>query len=292
MTQYQREIQEKFSWDTMTFDPSSCDKERDSDENTWTSSYYLGTCLDLAPSGKYWTSWSMGNVTEEEVDQDVLFYEALNIVASNNGGYITSGEGDPLDLFFCIDGEAYLFKDLSDRVKERVVSRYMENFEMDNYTLKRLESELRENGFYEPKISYTGFYSQGDGASFTFSSIDPLEIIKYSGLDTKYPKLVDLLENGQELEIYANAHREGRYYHEHSTVLNLDFNIYSEIEEENCRLRSIMESFEKDLKGWMVSKNQEIYSAIKMEYECQTSTEVIEEYYGDSKFDEKGNEIG
>lgn len=62
---------------------------------------YIGSVMSLSPSGKYYMPWC-SNFTEEEAEKDSLFFEALEAVASDNGGWIENGEDDPTDVFFCI----------------------------------------------------------------------------------------------------------------------------------------------------------------------------------------------
>ena len=66
-------------------------REASADPNT---AVYLGSILAFAPSGKCCA----------ECDVDVLLDEAwnsaLDAVAEDNGGYVTSGDGDGCDLFF------------------------------------------------------------------------------------------------------------------------------------------------------------------------------------------------
>jgi hypothetical protein len=62
-------------------------------------SVFLGTCFALAPSGKYYQPWACGNVTEKEAELDEKYYEALEAEANDHGYAITSGEGDPCDIF-------------------------------------------------------------------------------------------------------------------------------------------------------------------------------------------------
>jgi len=66
---------------------------------------YLGSCLAMFPSGKYYMPWACSNVTEEEAAEDEEYREALEAVAEENGGWIAAGEGDPCDVFFVISLE-------------------------------------------------------------------------------------------------------------------------------------------------------------------------------------------
>lgn len=64
-------------------------------------SSYLGSVLSLAPSGKFYMPWTT-NQTEEDEYKDSAFYDALDSVAEEQGGYILNGEDDACDLFFCM----------------------------------------------------------------------------------------------------------------------------------------------------------------------------------------------
>ena len=59
-------------------------------------SYYLGSYMLLDPCGKYHHFISPNDVTEE----CEKYWENLEKAAERLGGYITSGEGDPTDIFF------------------------------------------------------------------------------------------------------------------------------------------------------------------------------------------------
>jgi hypothetical protein len=60
---------------------------------------FLGTVFALTPSGKYYMPWACSNVTEAEADEDVQWREAVEAELAKFDAYLTSGEGDPCDLF-------------------------------------------------------------------------------------------------------------------------------------------------------------------------------------------------
>jgi len=59
-------------------------------------SYYLGSYMSLDPCGKYHHMLSENGIT----DECETYWENLEKAAENVGGYITSGDGDPTDIFF------------------------------------------------------------------------------------------------------------------------------------------------------------------------------------------------
>lgn len=65
-------------------------------------SAYLGSSLNLSPSGKYYTPFANSNVTTREAYRDEQWFAALEQVAVEHHGWIECGEGDPTDLYFVI----------------------------------------------------------------------------------------------------------------------------------------------------------------------------------------------
>ena len=64
-------------------------------------SVYLGSFLSLDPCGRYHHAPSPNGVSSK----CERFWGSLEAVASDLGGWIESGEGDPLDTFFCMNAE-------------------------------------------------------------------------------------------------------------------------------------------------------------------------------------------
>ncbi len=64
---------------------------------------FMGSVMAIMPSGKYWTCWASGNVTEVEQETDITFHELLEECADLAGGWIENGlNGDYCDMFFCL----------------------------------------------------------------------------------------------------------------------------------------------------------------------------------------------
>ena len=62
-------------------------------------SFFYGSVFLNLPSGKYYMPWCCSNVTEEEVNKDIEWYEQAENELVTIGCFIESGEGDPCDLF-------------------------------------------------------------------------------------------------------------------------------------------------------------------------------------------------
>lgn len=70
------------------------------DDNYFAVMLYIGSSLNIIPSGKFYMPWST-NVTEKEAEKDTAFMNAFEKVAAKFNMYQQSGEGDPLDWYLC-----------------------------------------------------------------------------------------------------------------------------------------------------------------------------------------------
>lgn len=64
-------------------------------------STYLGSVMSLDPCGRYHHAISPNGITS----RCARFWENLETVASDLGGWTESGEGDPTDIYFCMPDE-------------------------------------------------------------------------------------------------------------------------------------------------------------------------------------------
>ena len=123
----------------------------------------------------------------------------------------------------------YTYEELSEEVKIGLRNEYNVPDDWCDELIRELEDKLFEKGYYNVDIKWSGFCSQGDGASFT-ASIDLIKFIKYLQNDTRHSDMsyVKLLEALEEDEIYITENiikrdRFTRYVHENTTTLYLDF---------------------------------------------------------------------
>ena len=62
---------------------------------------YIGSVLNMAPSGKYYQPFACSNVTAKEALKDEIYWETLDKVLEEHGLWCQSSEGDALDMLFC-----------------------------------------------------------------------------------------------------------------------------------------------------------------------------------------------
>jgi len=179
------------------------------------------------------------------------------------------------------------FKDLDEDRKWEIVESHMGDHWFESL-IEDSVNELAEHGFEDAEIAFSGFWSQGDGASFTCKRIDVSLFLKKHWPEMDFqseqierweegkrlggealaqlgfsedeagiltPALHLFLEMGGTL-IYGSVYRSGhRYLHENSTDLSLELEQYGVVEEVEDR----------DLEGWsfLVEDEQEILDLYK-----------------------------
>ena len=160
------------------------------------------------------------------------------------------------------------FDELNKEQQQKVIDSFREDVHHDfedfmaNDTYYNFKELLSIIGFVNVTINYSGFCSQGDGASFTgtyFHDDSPeniLRAIKSSHLDyilegTDIMEYLGKIENCEGVE---EVYRVGRYYHENS--------IYCENESVQLLAREI---------------SRTIYEELESQYEYLHTDEYIEE---------------
>ena len=169
--------------------------------------------------------------------------------------------------------KAYSFKELNEEAKANVIEDnrdlLVDQWLEDTYCQET--ERLEKMGFIEPQIRYSGFYSQGDGASFTCTNIDMSKLLEAE--QTK--KWLDQMAKNT-LKEYPNLDIEIRrstiqYYHEYSTYVFVeDFD----------------EKLSYDDKVWLENQltsyfrllAREIYSSLTETNDRATSDEAISGY--------------
>ena len=147
------------------------------------------------------------------------------------------------------------FKELSESEQWDIVER-LTGEDWHEEVICDYERELNEIGFIEPSIAFSGFYSQGDGASFTCESVDLPVLLRHlikEGFNHQSPQrelasdeirtmadligwdnihvprpVLDLVYELNDNDLFTiSIWRSGhRYYHERSTEISVDTNNY------------------------------------------------------------------
>lgn len=143
--------------------------------------------------------------------------------------------------------------------------------------------KLKEKGIVAEDFAFSGFWSQGDGASFR-GAIEVLPFMKAHEFDHKYPATYYLAEHGL---VHLKLYREASFYSHDNTV-----SLSSEVEEYNPYdldddLRSSVfetmmeesikewESFQADVLQECRSYMRLVYADLERDYYDLTSDEQV-----------------
>lgn len=215
--------------------------------------------------------------------------------------------------FFKSVSKTYEFDELSDDAKKTAIENHRDWNLFHNwyeYTIEMWKERLESIGFEDADISFSGFCSQGDGASFT-ARCDTQKLLntllicqgKHIGDYKKWRLWFELAENGLiKFDMYRKTHQ---YSHEYTVdgILTEDFSglnnrmwkekspgsfSYWSVFENKTQLRELEESFNY----LCLSLFKKIYSDLEEEYYYLQKDEVIGESLQANgfEFDEFGND--
>ncbi len=193
-----------------------------------------------------------------------------------------------------IETTVYGFEELSDAAKDAARAWYREGgFDYDWYDavyedfqriakivgldLKTRSVRLMDGGTrHDPRIWFTGFWSQGDGACFetkySYRKGASIRIRDYAPQDVELHRIADALGAIQRRNFYqlcAEATHRGRYYHEYSMAISVTRGSPTGQDMTGDAEVSVIEAL-RDLARWL-------YRQLEREYGYLSSDEVVDE---------------
>jgi len=193
-----------------------------------------------------------------------------------------------------IETAVYQLNELSDAAKDKARAWYREGgFDDDWYDavfedfqriadilgirLKTRPVRLMRGGTrQDPRIMFTGFWSQGDGASYeafyTYRKNATREIRSYAPKDARLHAIADDLQAIQRRNFYqlhADVSHRGRYSHEYCMAITVerDSPTYQDM---TADAEEVVIETLRDLARWL-------YRQLEREYEYLTSDEAVDE---------------
>ena len=170
-----------------------------------------------------------------------------------------------------------------------------------DWVIENETEDLEALGLDNVEIAFTGFWSQGDGASFTARVNDIPAFIKSIGVtDEILPKVLEAFEEVYEMRIVRT---DSRYFHENTVRFEIEEMDDTElilmspfgIGDITVDLDETLEEIElvKKASEWVKAKCKEIYRKLEKAYNEEFSEEAAEEWVDSigMEFDEDGNEV-
>src|SRR5574344_1658279 len=169
--------------------------------------------------------------------------------------------------------EAFEFDELDEEAKLNVRNSMSEMIDL-TFMVEEFEQDLEAKGIYEPKISYSGFWSQGDGLSFIGGVSD--ELIKKLINEKDYPIIFGLKD---KWDISIDIERIDHMYSHSSTVKAFvleDRTLCKDIDNQDKYDKEIEELL-SDINSWKDKECAEMYEYLEKEYYYESSDESISE---------------
>lgn len=216
------------------------------------------------------------------------------------------------------------FKELSEERQYEIVTERMPD-DWHDFTIEEIKKELSEYGFDDVEVSYSGWHSQGDGASFTCDSVcmstlykkikeenfdfqfrtpgieadeEDLDILDNMGIDTQNPMEV-LLENGLW---YAKVQRtDSRYAHENTVSFQIEcenyhvlvqgdspnYDSFEVTEEDEREIEHLTQYFDTYISELIKDKCKEAYNRLYKDWHDWIEEEVKYQQEENELFPEK-----
>jgi hypothetical protein len=169
--------------------------------------------------------------------------------------------------------KVYKYNELSDEAKKKALdwmrgTAYLD-YEWYDFLIQAWKEKLENAGFVEPKIRFTGFWSQGDGASFDCKRIDIAKWLKAEDYLKKFSSLAKQIEDEAivaciDKNVYGN-----NYCHERTRYVEISDDGTDGID------LALVDELEKLMEQHRLSLCEDIYKELEKEYEYLMSDEVV-----------------
>lgn len=181
--------------------------------------------------------------------------------------------------------EGYTFDELDEDAKNHVRSWYAEevlDYEWYDFTIDEMIDGLRPFGLdvNRKDVSFSGFWSQGDGASFSVSigTNDVIKYLKETKQAKKYWQLyINLLRDNVDLCFDIRGNDRWGYS---MSLVDFDFTPYGEAFDSDSVYNKVYTAAEKlatDILEFCQDKSSDLYRDLEAEYEYLISNEQIKE---------------
>ena len=159
--------------------------------------------------------------------------------------------------------QAYQFHELPEAIQEKVLNDFNTDPLYDHDPiLEGMKEDLEAIGLGDVEIEYSGFYSQGDGLSFTASIDDMFKFCNHIGV----PAMTDT-----DGSFYRTT---SRYQHENTCTTELNFIQAPESKEHEEQLATTAAAIEL----WRKDECKRLYRVLEKYYDECTSREAIIEH--------------
>jgi hypothetical protein len=215
--------------------------------------------------------------------------------------------------------ETFSFSELSPTAKKHAIDELRDtNVDYNDWhepIIEDFENEMEELGLTDVEVQYSGFYSQGDGASFTADVGDP-EVFMRMALGIESDKWVDMGDDkkpADELDLLRSdlldigfdtrerltpenfviniIRNSSRYSHENTIEGDVEIEDIPESIEDDFPYYDYKESIQNKVTDWARKRSSQLYRDLERYYDELRSDDAVEETIegNDYKFTKDGD---
>ena len=186
--------------------------------------------------------------------------------------------------------EVFTFSELGPKARQKAIDNRTEEagqYWEAGWLVKQWVEKLEAMGFEDVEINYSGFSSQGDGASFTSSKFDLCHMLKQFQLISKVP---NLFRKFKEYDYFSAHHCTVRSIcnnYSHYNTVRVEIEEYAAEHPQQELARELLTEAVRDL-------CKQIYKELETSYDHDTSEAqaiaYLEDNEEENEFTEEGSE--
>jgi hypothetical protein len=177
--------------------------------------------------------------------------------------------------------KVYTFDELTEEQQAKALEKHrdmnVEYNDWQEFLLDDWKERLEAMGFEKPEIRFSGFWSQGDGASFTAKYINLEKLLSHmvycTGHYVQALELGMILAEADLIEASITGSHAFHYVHERSVRLEVESHVYSS----HAKWDRLTEDLQAGLDDFRVDLCHKIYKELETEYYWHTSDEQVAE---------------
>ncbi len=172
------------------------------------------------------------------------------------------------------------FEELEEDAQEKLLEKYryacVDGWDWYQFLLEAQTERLAALGYQDAKINFSGFCSQGDGASFT-CRVDVLKWIRANKRTQEFRPLVRALESGT-MEIVLDIVRTSYHYSHEMTVNVASPDVYDYTDTRKPMAEEMAQSLPDAVIAMAREEMRKIYRELEDDYNGLTSDESVKDF--------------
>ena len=200
-------------------------------------------------------------------------------------GGVSAGMPMPAPKGRVVEIRVYKFDELSPKAQEKALNDQRdfesEIWDAKDYIIPNFKEDIEKFGISDIEVAYSGFGSQGDGASFT-GLVNLPKFIKSQKAEKEYPNLLKDMEKGEVDDSVRIERYDSQYSHEMTVSSGTIHSKSKKSEKETEKLEDELTKFVRD-------RSKKLYEEMQVDYDDRMSDESLKDAIEANEYEYKGN---